>query len=170
MTTTTQVPDVLDYLFTTCQASPSLGGARPPVVVLDGPNITDDTLTEQLHLWIGYDPMNPGEPAATTDQNWPNLSQGRQLDEDAEIVCAAEAWSGTGTVKTVRDQCDAIVAAVALLLRGTVAGGGPGDTQMGGLVFWSRVTAGQWYQRPSQDGVAVMHVFKIMYKARLLTS
>jgi len=170
VTTTTQVPAVLDYLVTTCQASASLGAATPPVIVLDGPNITADTLAEQLHLWIGYDPVSPGEPSATADQDWPNLSQARQLDEDGEIVCAAEAWSGTATVKTVRDQCDAIVAAVALLLRGTVAGGGPGDTQMGGLVFWSRVSAGQWYQRPGQDGVAVMHVFKVLYKTRLVTS
>lgn len=170
MTTTTQVPAVLDYLVAQCAASTSLGAAVPPVIVFDGPNITDDLLAEPLHLWIGYDPMTPGGPAAETDQDWPNLDQARTLDETAEITCAAEAWSGTPTVKTVRDQCDAIVAAVALLLRGTTVSGGPGDTQMGGLVFWSRVTAGQWYQRPSQDGLAVMHVFKIMYQARLVTS
>ena len=170
MTTTTQVPAVLDYLFTTCQASASLGAAVPPVVVLDGPNITEDTLAEPMHLWIGCDPMTPDGPGAETEQDWPLVDHARTLDETGEIVCAAEAWSGTDTMKTVRDQCDGIVGAVALLLRGTVVSGGPGDTQMGGLVFWSRVTAGQWYQRPSQDGIAVMHVFKIMYYARLVTS
>lgn len=170
MSTTTQVPDVLDYLVAACQASASLGAARPPVLVFDGPNITDDPLTEPLRLWVGYNPLGPTEPDVETDQDWPVLDAARTLDETAEIVCAAEAWSGTPTVKTVRDQCDAIVAAVAVLLRGTPAVGGPGDTQMGGLVFWSRVTAGQWYQRPSQDGIAVMHVFKIMYLARLTTS
>ena len=58
---------------------------------------------------------------------------------------------------------------MALQLRGTPSAGGPGDTQMGGLVFWSRVSAGSWYQRPGQNGIAVMHVFKIVYRARLTT-
>ena len=67
MTTTTQVPDVLDYLYTTCKASTLLGAAPgTPVIVFDGPNITDDTAAEPLHLWIGYDPMNPGAETATT--------------------------------------------------------------------------------------------------------
>ena len=170
MSTTTQVPAVLDYLVTACQASASLGAASPAVIVLDGPHITDDTLTEPLHLWIGYDPVNPGEAAASSVQDWPNLDQARTLDEDGEIVCAAEAWGGGAAVKTLRDSCDAIVGAVALLLRGTTISGGPGDTQMGGLVFWSLVTAGSWYQRPSQDGISVMHVFKIVYRARLVSS
>lgn len=170
MSTTTQVPDVLDYLVAACQASASLGAATPAVIVLDGPNITKDTLALPLHLWIGYDPMSPGEAVATTEQDWPVLDQARTLDEAGEVVCAAEAWGGGATVKTLRDQCDAIVGAVDLLLRGTTVSGGPGDTQMGGLVFWSRVSAGSWYQRPSQDGISVMHVFKIVYQARLVSS
>lgn len=170
MSTVTQVPEVIDYLVAQCQASSSLGAASPAVIVLDGPQVTDDTLAEQLHLWIGYDPLTPGEAAATTEQDWPNLDQARTLDEDGEIVCAAEAWGGGATVKTVRDQCAAIVGAVDLLLRGTTISGGPGDTQMGGLVFWSRVSAGSWYQRPSQDGFAVMHLFKVIYRARLVSS
>jgi hypothetical protein len=170
MTTTTQVPAVIDYLVAAAQASTQLGQADPVVVVLDGPQITDDTLTEPLHLWVGYDPLNPGVAAATAAQDWPVLDHARTLDEDGEITCAAEAWSGTPVMKTQRDACDAIVAAVALLLRGTPAAGGPGDTQMGGLVFWSRVQAGEWYQRPSQGGISVMHVFKVMYQARLVTT
>jgi len=170
VTTTTQVRAVLDYLVAQCQASTSLGAAVPPVVVLDGPNITEDTLTEPLHLWIGYDPLSPGEAAATTAADWPVLDHGRTLDEAGEITCTAEAWGGGAVVKTLRDQCDAIVGAVDLLLRGRPQDGGPGDTQMGGLVFWSRVSAGDWFQRPTPNGISVMHVFKIVYQARLVSS
>lgn len=170
MSTTTQVPDVLDYLFAACKASTSLGSASPRVVVLDGPNITDDTLAEQLHLWIGYNLMSPGETAATTDADWPNLDHARTLDEAGEITCTAEAWGGGDVVKTYRDRCDAIVGAVDLLLRGGPLGEGPGDTTMGGLVFWSRVAAGSWYQFPRQPGISVVHVFKIVYQARLVSS
>jgi hypothetical protein len=170
VSTTTQVPAVLDYMVAACQASTLIGAASPPVIVLDGPHITDDTLAEPLHLWIGYDPMSPGEATATTEADWPVLDHARTLDEAGEITCTAEAWSGGDVVKTLRDQCDAIVGAVDLLLRGGPGGEGPGDTTMGGLVFWSRVIAGSWYQRPSQSGISVMHVFKIVYQARLVSS
>jgi hypothetical protein len=169
VSTTTQVPAVLDYLVAQCQASASLGAASPAVEVLDGPNVTQDTLTKQLHLWIGWDPLNPGEAAAQSNADWPNVDHARTLDEDVSIVCTAEAWGGGTVVKTLRDQCNAIVDAVDLLLRGTPATG-PGDTQMGGLVFWSRVESGSWYQRPTQDGISVMHVFRIVYQARLVSS
>jgi hypothetical protein len=170
VSTTTQVPAVLDYLVAQCGASTSLGAATPPVVVLDGPNITNDTLVLPLHLWIGYDPLNPGEAAAQVTADWPVLDHARTLDEAGEITCTAEAWGGGATVKTLRDQCGAIVGAVDLLLRGGPLGEGPGDTTMGGLVFWSRVESGSWYQRPSQDGISVMHVFRIVYQARLVSS
>lgn len=167
MSTTTQVPAVLDYLVAQCTASASIGAASPAVIVLDGPNITEDTLAEPLHLWIGWDPLNQGEAAAQVNADWPVLDHAETLDETGEVVCAAEAWGGGAVVKTVRDQCDAIVGAVDLLLRGGPLGEGPGDTTMGGLVFWSRVSAGSWYQRPSQSGISVMHVFRIVYQARL---
>jgi hypothetical protein len=167
-TTTTQVPAVLDWLYTTASASPQLGQATPPVIVLDGPQPTDDTLAEPAHLWIGINPLDPAAAGAEVTQDWPDLNTGL-IDEDGEITCAAESWSGAVVTKTQRDACDAIVAAVALMLRGTPAQGGPGDMQMGGLVFWSWVAAGSWYQRRSDSGLSVMHVFSIRYRARLTT-
>ena len=90
MTTTTQVPAVLDYLVAACKASTLLGALQPvPVVVFDGPNLTNDTAAQPLHLWIGFDPMNPGEAAATSAQDWPVLDHARTDDEDGEIVCVA---------------------------------------------------------------------------------
>lgn len=165
-----QAPAVIDYLVTTGQASALLGTASPPVVVVDGPNVTEDTLANQRLLWIGYDRANPGETVVTTDLDWPNVDHARTLDEQGEITCTAEYWSGDTTTKANRDGCAAIVNAVATLLKGDTATGGPGDTTMGGLVFWSRVSATAWPQRQQSDGMAVLCIFKIAYYARVALS
>lgn len=170
MTAATMVPQVLDYLYAACQQSPLLGQASPAVAVYDGPNPTTDALASQRLLWIGYDPQNPGMEAATIATDWPVLDFARTEDEDAEITCAAEYWSGSTVMKANRDACAAIVEAVADLLRGTPGTGGPGDTTMGGLVFWSRVTAAAWGQVQKDDGVSVVCVFKVQYRARLVTT
>lgn len=171
MTTTSQIPAVVDYLVAQCQASTSIGAATPPVIVLDGPQVTDDTLAEPLHLWIGHDAYAGGDPAATAVQDFAEIGSNAALrDEDGEITCTAEAWAGGDVIKAQRDACAAIVAAVELLLRGRPLDGGPGDTEMGGLVLWSQVSGPYtWYQQQSQEGSTAGCVFKITYKARLLT-
>lgn len=167
MTAPTAVPGVLDYLYATALASASLGQASPPVTVIDGPQVTDDILIEQPILWIGHDPLSPGEVAATSDLDWPVMDHGRTLDEEGEITCAARYWSGDVTTKTSRDGCAAIVEAVAQLLKGDATTGGPGDISEGGLLFWSRVSATSWQQAQRSDGAAVICVFRIAYRARI---
>ena len=61
----------------------------------------------------------------------------------------------------------AIVEAVAQLLKGDATTSGPGDTSMGGLLFWSRVSATSWQQAQRSDGATVICVFRITYKARI---
>jgi hypothetical protein len=167
VTAPTAVPGVLDYLVATATASAALGQATPPVTVIDGPQVTDGILIEQPILWIGHDPLNPGEVAATSALDWPVLDHARTADEDGEVTCTARYWSGDTTVKPNRDGCAAIVGAVAGLLKGDATTSGPGDTSMGGLVFWSRVSETSWSQAQRSDGAAVVCVFKIMYRARI---
>lgn len=164
---TTQVTAVTDYLVAQCQASTSLGAASPAVYVFDGPQPSRALSGVERALWIGHNPAADGIPAATIAADWPNLDQARTLDEDGEIVCAAQHWSGETAIKTHRDGAAAIAGAVELLLRGTPAASGPGDTQMGGLVFWSRVSAGEWYAEQRPNGASVLCVFKVIYQARL---
>jgi hypothetical protein len=170
MTAASLAPAVIDYLVTTCQASLLLGAAPAPVTVVDGPNVTEDTMANQRLLWIGYDRANPAEVAAATSLDWPNLDQARTDDEQGEITCTAEYWSGSTTIKANRDGCAAIVNAVAALLKGTTASAGPGDTTMGGLVFWSRVPATSWLQQQRDDGATVVCVFKVAYYGRIAAS
>lgn len=160
-------PSVLDYLVATCQASSLLGAATPAVVVIDGPNVTEDITTNQSLLWIGYDRSSPGATAVTAPLDWPNLDEARTLDEQGEITCTAEFWSGSTVTKHNRDACSAIVSAVATLLKGTPVTSGPGDTTMGGLVFWSRVSDTAWVQEQQDAGMAVLCVFKVAYYGRV---
>lgn len=166
MSTASAIPAVIDYLVTTCEASSALGAATPAVVVVDGPNVTDDLLTNQRLLWIGYDLVAATHDAASSTQDWPLLDAAKTDDETGDVICTAQFWSGDTAMKTNRDGCKAIVDAVAGLLRGTPVAGGPGDTTMGGLVFWSRISATAWSQQQRSDGAAVVCVFTVSFMAR----
>jgi len=167
--TTSVGPFVIDYLAAQCQASPLLGGAAPPVAVFDGPHLSDDQLTAKQKLWIGFDLLNPGEPAMESEQQFANLDQGRTRDETGHVVCSAEDSSGDTTMKAHRDAVQALMGTVELLMRGLPSTGGPGDITMGGLIFWSQITSATWYQRQLSGGTAMACVFKISYFARLTT-
>jgi hypothetical protein len=167
---TTLVPAVIDWLVSAAAASPLLGAANPPVVVLDGPDVSPDVLAQPRLLWVGASgPHDPAVEAAAAQSDWPILDAARTTDEDVEITCAAEYWSGSAAMKVNRDGCAAIVDAFASLLRGTPQAGGPGDTTMGGLVFWSRVSPVSWQQEQRSDGSAALCQFKVMYRGRVTT-
>lgn len=169
MTTTSQVPAVIDWLVNAATVSTSLGAANPPVSVFDGPQPPAATQALEQVLWVGCDPMQPDTVAADLVQSWPVMDHARTKDEDGTLVCAAQHWSGDPSVRTHRDGAFAIAGAVELLLRGD-GRTGPGDASMGGLVMWSGVDAGEMYTRQIAGGVAVLLVFKIVYRARLVTT
>lgn len=174
-TTTSLTPAVIDYLVTACRASTVLGAAFPdPVVVMDGPETTADTLTENRHLWIGGWPGFAGAVGGVTaaaDQDFAFADRGRTRTETGDVQCAAHAWGGSTVMKTHRDSCHAIVSAVELLLRGDPVSGGPGDYSMGGLLLWSQVAGPyEWTPRQGDEGAGMLCTFKITYEGRLYTS
>jgi len=166
-TTTSRVPEVIDYLVATAQAASALTG----VLVLDGPQIPAAWQTRKQVLWFGADPASLGEAAGESAQDFATaMSQGKLKDELGSILCAARHWSGDKTSKTHRDGAAAIVAAVELMLRSTPDAGGPGDATMGGLVFWSQV-GGQmaWFPKQVTNGAECLVTFHVTYMARLTT-
>lgn len=167
MSDATHVAKVIDYLVTTCGASASLGAAASPVTVVDGEPVTADVEAQERLLFIGYDLTTPKTPVAQATQNWPVIDHARTVDEDGEVTCTAEFWTGDPTMKTARDGCVAIVEAVADLLKGAPGGTGPGDTTMGGLAYWSRLAQFTWSQDRSDSGPGVICVFKVIYRSRL---
>ena len=94
MTTTTQVPAVTDYLVAAATASSLLGAASPQVYVFDGPSPSKALSSVERALWFGWNAGAPHEAAAGATQDWPILDYGRTRDEDGEITCTAQAWSG----------------------------------------------------------------------------
>jgi hypothetical protein len=171
VTTTSQTPAVIDWLVAAAKSSPLLGAASPQVYVFDGPQPPAATQSLERVLWIGANPALPNDDAAGSVQAWPVMDHARTRDEDGDVTCAAQHWSGDTANKVHRDGAAAIVAAVELLLRGDTLTGGPGDASMGGLAMWSSVDGPfAWYPRQMTTGLAWLVTFKITFRARLTTS
>lgn len=166
MTTTSAVPAVTDYLVTTAPAFLPAG-----TTVFDGPQPSKATLAIENIMWIGHNRIDEHDPSAEGAQDWPVLDHGRTKDEDASIVCTARHWSGDPRFKVHRDGAAALMAAVEIMLRGDVNSAGPGDASMGGLVLWSGVNgAFQWHQGQITGGAEALVSFRIIYRARLVTT
>ena len=172
MSTVSLAPDVIAWLVNSCQTSVQLGQASPSVLVFDGPHVTDSQLDARSQkLWIGYDPMAPGSAAAEADQDFAGLDMALKRNESGWVTLAAEDSSGDVAMAGHRASVKSMVGAVELLLRGTPRSNGPGDSSMGGLVLWSQVTGPfTWYQAQLDSGASAMCVFRVSYRARLVTS
>jgi hypothetical protein len=161
------VADVTDYIFTQCQANPSLGAKTPPVMVLDGEPPNESVYVAPQILWVGFDPVNSSTETGGADQVFAFLDQARTRDETGYIIMAAEDWSGDTNFQVHRDNVKTLVGAVEIMLRGS-PGLGPGDATMGGLVQWSQVQGPYtWHQYHDGNGAHAMCVFTITYFARL---
>lgn len=165
MTTTSVVPAVIDYLVAQARA------ALPGVTVFDGPQPAESWKAIPQILWIGADAMNAAGLGAEASQDWPVLGDfGRTRDESGTITCTCRHWGGDTAIKPHRDGAASIIAAVELLLRGLPGEGGPGDITMGGLVMWAGVDGPmQWYPRQKPNGAEVACMFRVVYRARLVT-
>lgn len=172
-TLTSLVPAVTDYLVTAASASPLLG-AHPTakVSVFDGPQPPNATQGLERVLWIGADPAALGDAAAEAEQAFPVMDHARTRDEDGSIVIAAQHWNGSTDNKVHRDGVAAIIGGVELLLRGLPQDpGSPGDTTMGGLVWWSEVTGPYaWQPRQLANGASCLVTCFVTYHARLTTA
>ena len=171
MSTTDLIPDVLDYLVTTCQAATGTGGSLAGVTVFDGEQPSGAATGLEQVLWIGHNPMSPGEQIGDADQSFPHVGDmGRARDETGSVICAAKHWTGDTTMQVHRDGCKAIVGAVELMLRGLPSAGGPGDITLGGTVFWADFTGATWWQQLADGGAEAYCAFRVSYFARLVSS
>ena len=171
-TITDQTAAVIGYLVAQCQASPQLGAASPPVTVFDGPTLDSGQLVAPQRVWIGADGFTePGAEveAATFTEGFAFLDHAATRDDQIDVACAAEYFTGDPTkMKTARDGAFALMAVVETLLRGDTARGGPGDASMGGLVFWSQVTGpGALIQAQKSGGASALVRFRVQAFTRL---
>ena len=161
MTVTSRVAPLIDYLVNLFTTDPTIGAATPPVTVYDGPQTTG--LDPFLKLFIGLtDPDNPaGEVAADSAQSWASLGR-RGRDEMVTIHCAAEAWSGTEGIKTVRTAAYGIVSAVETLMQAD-------STQFGGNVLFPDpgLTQTVLMQNNTDRGPIARVTFDLIFKSRI---
>lgn len=174
MTTTTELTGgVIDWLVNACNQSPVLGVSNPQVLIFDGPTLSDTQLVAPQRVWIGADGYTqPGAEveAATFTEDFAFLDHARTLDDQIDVACAAEFFTGDPTQqKVARDGASALVGAVGLLIRGDPSTGGPGDASMGGLVFWSKITSGALIQAQKSGGFSALMRFRVSAFARLTT-
>ena len=155
------IPDLLDYLVTTFTNSVTLGAATPPVKVIDGPVQILDPLP--LALWVGVDDITAARDgnlisAGASQQNWAGFGR-LSRDEQAAISCVAGAWTGNNTFSPLRAAASAIVDAVEAIVKA--------DTTAPALFPNPGVTAAEWLQENTGNGLQVFVQFQIIYKVRL---
>ena len=155
----TRVPALIDYLVTLFTNAATLGQANPPVTVFDGPNTTE--LDPFLKLYVGL--TDPDSDAAESAARW-TQSRGdlgaQTRDEVSEILCCAEAWSGTDGIQTVRLSAFGITAAVETLVRSD-------QTRFGGNAALAApgFTAGELLQNNTTTGAVARIPFSIAFKS-----
>lgn len=118
MTVTSALPNVLGWLYDTCNASTEIGAAAGPnpVEVIYLTTVTDDWFKRSL--WIGLDDADvTPNTAATSTQAWVGPGN-RFRDETLSVPCMIQVW--TGDEKDIRatvDDAFSILAAVENLTR-----------------------------------------------------
>ena len=147
------IPAVIDYLVATLTA------ALPDVQVLDGPGLSDESVSDLLFIGVDDPDGNSAPTSAEATSDWSALGA-RQRREDIVVHCAAVSWSGDDVVKVVRDAAFGTVGAVE---RAIVA-----DPTLGGAVQYATfggVSAVR--QNTSTEGVEAWALFTVQARARL---
>ena len=174
-TLTDLTPNVVAYLLAQAASNPALGGASPPVTIIDGEPATQDVLalnpdglTQRLYVGSQAYSMELTQ-GGSSQQGFSFLDQARTRDCTIDVLCAAEAVSGDGTMATARAAAYAVAAAIELMLRGSpgTTPASPGDASMGGLVYWSGVTAFELSQEQSTQGAIALVKFTVNAFVRL---
>lgn len=156
---TSAIPNAIGWLVDTCSAADTLGLADPAVLVVDGPEVYDDSAP--LVLWIGVDnpDVNVSDGSSET-QTWAGLGALRK-NEQLSIPCAARAWNGTNDIRSARAAVFGILAAVENIVRSSANLGGTV------LVTLPGVTNVRLRQASTPKGVLADVLFSIDAKARI---
>ncbi|MDX2520591.1 MULTISPECIES: hypothetical protein [Streptomyces] len=153
---TSAVPGAITALLTILRASDQL----EDVTVIDGPP-TDDVATEDL-LVVGWSPQ--GEAAAELVQNF-NAAGARTRDEDFNLTCYIDCWSGDFDFADVRGRVFQILGVVEQELRATSSD--PTAPNLNGAVMWAHLTRGVLQQSTNDKGIRAGLAFTLSCHARL---
>lgn len=153
---TSRVPAAIDALVSILRASAALSG----VVVHDGHPGSD--LEDADLVVVGWDPESGSAVEMRQDFN---AAGARTRDEDFDILCWLQSWTGDTDMSTRRLRAFALLGAVEDALRAT--GAAPTAPTLTGTVLWAHLTAAQVQQGRSPDGVIVGVSFRVTCRARI---
>lgn len=143
--TTSRVGAVIDALVAGLQASPAFAAAK----VYDGPVTSGDTYWTSA-VFVGFDGNwqsdRLGQVAAHAEYEGARINQklvylgNTSVQEEIEVPCIAESWSGDPAIQTARNNCLAMLAGVEKVLRADPTLGIDGSTiaelQVGSLSYF----------------------------------
>jgi hypothetical protein len=160
MAATSRVPLMIAALVARFAADPAIGGADPPVIVVDGPKVTAET--GALTLWVGVDAIDDATPiAANSEQQWMPGGGRRGRTEQLTVHCTIQAKSGSDEIAPLRAQAAGVLAAAEAALRA--------EPSLSGLLpnQDAAVTGAEWRQYPTSPGMAVRVMFTVSATAIL---
>jgi hypothetical protein len=149
VTTTSRIPAVIDALVSTFAA------ALPNVQVFDGPWIT---VPDSDYLTVGW---TPAFETATGQQTWAGLGN-KARDEQIDVPCYCDSFSGATTVSDRRNAAFAMFAAAETAIRN--------DPTLGGVIpnpGWAQIGTYNDRTEQTEAGVEVGVVFHVLVQTRI---
>lgn len=155
---TSSVPGAITALTALLQASADLTG----VTVIDGPPTVN--VPSEDAVFVGWQPDT--DEAAQFVQDFA-YAGARRRNEEFDVLCYLESWSGTKDIPARRTRAFALLAAVENVLRATDAA--PTAPTISNTVLFSGLTQGTLLQRETDEptGVQVGIKFRIACRARI---
>lgn len=154
MTATSRAPAVIDALVALFEAAAGLAG----VEVVDGPEVTGDSLQEAVFVGYDGDPDGDGE-AATFEQAWAGLGA-LAKDETFTVTCAVVVWRGSTKVRPIRLRVYELLGEVENALRADPSLGLPPPSVVA-------MAAGSLVQSQRQTGLECRIPFQVAVKTRI---
>lgn len=150
---TSTIPAAIDGLLALLAARPALAG----VPLYDGPPLSETSTPHRIV--VGYDGT---DQSVDGDQEWASSPYQAPTSRDERYVirCLAEAWTGSTTLKSARDDAFTLLAEIEQAVRG--------DPTLGGAVLYAGLGGGITVQQPQTDAGALCSVtFGVVCRARI---
>jgi len=153
---TSAVPAALAALLAILRAEPALADVQ----VVDGPPTTDQSDADLVAVGWSLE----GDLAAEVAQSF-NAAGARTRDEDFDIACWLDTWSGDQDFASARARAYELLAVVENAIR--ASGASPTAPTLNGAVQWAHLTRYTLRQSLTDQGAQVSVPFTITCRARI---
>jgi hypothetical protein len=134
-------------------------GNTAGIFMVDGPGVTDESLTECIFVGMNDLDGDGYADSATLDQSWAYLGHNMR-DETVSVHCLASAWNGQGNLKSARDR---VFANLTLLTNAIQS-----DATLGGIVLQVvAIRAASLKVNQDENGAIANLIFDIELRGRV---